>query len=317
MADDAVAGDGNGRMHEPARIPRAPAVPPVPAATGTTLPAPPAVAAAAVIALFAVTPALGAAAADSAAPAPAQLVLTGLTALVFAAIHMLGRAMRFLRTTPRSVWLSAAGGVSVAYVFVHILPELDHHQDMINEMRGFLGFLNASERHVYYVALLGLAAFYGLESSTRWSARRRAERGGARRPSICAFWLHLAAYAVFNVVIGYLLLDREETDLPSLLTYAVAMAMHFIVADQGLRQLLYPAYDAVGRWILAAAPILGWVLGVAIDVPPLAVSALFAFLAGGIMLTVLKEELPEHHRSHFTAFALATGLYATLLIAVD
>jgi hypothetical protein len=56
---------------------------------------------------------------------------------------------------------------------------------------------------------------------------------------------------------------------------------------------------------------------VQIEVPPLAVSVLFAFLAGGIMLNVFKEELPEQHRSHFLAFALATGLYATLLIAVD
>ena len=269
-----------------------------------------------VLALVA-TPALGASAAGDAAPTADHLALTFVLAFLFAAIHLLGRAMAFLRTTPRNIWLSAAGGISVAYVFVHILPELDHHQDMIDELGGPLGLPNADERYVYYVALVGLAAFYGLETVARSSARRRAGRGGERRPGRRAFWLHLASYAAFNVMIGYLLLHREDAGLISLLTYAVAMCTHFVVTDQGLREQFYPAYDALGRWILAAAPILGWVLGVQFQIAPLAVSALFAFLAGGIVLNVLKEELPERRQSHFSAFALGTGLYAALLLATD
>jgi zinc transporter ZupT len=68
---------------------------------------------------------------------------------------------------------------------------------------------------------------------------------------------------------------------------------------------------------LAAAVVLGWVLGALIEVTPLAVSALFAFLAGGIVLNVLKEKLPERRESHFSAFALGTGLYAALLLVTD
>lgn len=261
--------------------------------------------------------AFGAAAADAAPQAAAPLGPTLIVALAFAAIHLLGRLMSFLRTTPRSVWLSAAGGISVAYVFVHILPELDHHQDLLNAWSERLRLSGPSERYIYYVALIGLAAFYGLESVARSSARRGVERDGRRHPSFRAFWLHLASYAAFNVLIGYLLLHREEVGLLGLLTYAVAMATHFVVADQGLRGQFYPAYDKVGRWILAATPLFGWVLGAVIDVPPLAVSALFAFLAGGVVLNVLKEELPEHRESHFWAFALGAGLYAALLLATD
>lgn len=69
--------------------------------------------------------------------------------------------------------------------------------------------------------------------------------------------------------------------------------------------------------MLAAAPLLGWALGVWATVAPLAISALFAFLAGGIVLSVLKEELPEKRQSHFSAFALGAGLYAALLLATE
>ena len=119
------------------------------------------------------------------------------------------------------------------------------------------------------------------------------------------------------MVIGYLLLHREETGLYSLLTYGVAMAMHFIVTDQSLREQFHPAYDGSGRWILAAAPLLGWALGVSDRRAATRGPALFAFLAGGIVLNVLKEELPEERESHFSAFALGTGLYAALLLATD
>ena len=37
-------------------------------------------------------------------------------------VHVVTPGLRFLEGTPRSIWLSLAGGVSVAYVFVHFMP---------------------------------------------------------------------------------------------------------------------------------------------------------------------------------------------------
>ena len=51
------------------------------------------------------------------------------------------------------------------------------------------------------------------------------------------------------------------------------MAMHFAAADQSLREQFHPAYDGIWRWILAAAPVLGWVMGVGVYVAPLGVGA--------------------------------------------
>ncbi len=268
-----------------------------------------------VVILSLTTTALSAAATTTVTTEPEYLLLSFFASLVFAAIHLLGRAIALLRTTRRNVWLSTAGGISIAYVFVHILPELAHHQDIFVTHAGSLRFLGSSERDVYFAALVGLATLYGLELWARSSARRRSKREGLRRPSSRTFWLQLGFYATFNVIIGYLLLDRDETGLSNLLSYAVAMAMHFVVADQGLRKQFHPAYDTSGKWILAAAPILGWVIGVFIDIPPAAISTLFAFLAGAIVLNVLKHELPEERHSHFSAFAIGAGVYAAILLA--
>lgn len=243
-------------------------------------------------------------------------LLSALVVALFVAVHLFGNRLKFLRTTPRSIWLSIAGGVSVAYVFVHLLPELAAYQRAIGStLARAEGPLARLERHGYLIALVGLAAFYGLDRFARGSARAQSRAGKKPHPPEGVFWIHLGSFALYNVLIGYLLLHREESDTWGLLTYAAAMALHFVVNDQGLRQQHGAAYEAKGRWLLAAAPIAGWTVGAFTAIAELAVSALFAFLAGGVVLNVLKEELPDDRESRFWAFAAGAAGYSALLLA--
>src|ERR671916_509735 len=59
-----------------------------------------------------------------------------LAVVVLAIVHLLAGSMRFLESTPRSIWLSIAGGISVAYVFVHLLPDVAEEQQAIREAVG-------------------------------------------------------------------------------------------------------------------------------------------------------------------------------------
>jgi hypothetical protein len=242
-----------------------------------------------------------------------MLLLTLLLACGFAAIHLFIGAMRFLAGTPRSRWLSGAGGVAVAYVFLHVLPELAAHQRTISEALELSEQLTDSL--VYLVALAGLATFYGLERAAK--ASRLRSRAGGRSDAVEAelFWIHMGSFVLYNVLIGYLLLHREETGLVPLLIYFVAMALHFVATDYGLREDHKDRYEHRGRWMTAAAALLGWAVGAVTEIPQVLVGFLFAFLAGGVVLNVLKEELPEDRQSNFGAFALGTAGYALILLA--
>ncbi|MDP8901472.1 MAG: hypothetical protein M3N33_10110, partial [Actinomycetota bacterium] len=192
-----------------------------------------------------------------------------------AAVHLFAGRMGFLDTSPRSRWLSAAGGVSVAYVFVHLLPDLAEEQETIRQAAGE-GF-SFLEYHVYLVALVGLVAFYGLERAAKLARGRRRGAGGEDAAGPGVFWLHAGSFALYNALIGYLLLHREEPGLWSLALFAFAMGVHFVVNDFGLREDHKEAYDGYGRWVLAAAVFAGWVVGLVSEISEAALAVLFAF----------------------------------------
>ena len=186
----------------------------------------------------------------------ALVSLTALLGVGLAAIHLCSGRMRFLDLLSRSRWLSAADGISVAYVFVHLLPDLAEEQETMREAAGE-GF-NFLEHHVYLVALIGLAAFYGLERSAKTSRRRKRSAGDEDSTEAGVFWLHAAPFTVYNALIGYLLLHREEPGVWSLILFAFAMGVHFLVNGYGLRKDHKGTYKRIGRWVLAAGILVGW-----------------------------------------------------------
>lgn len=244
---------------------------------------------------------------------PIHFISTTLIVVGLALTHLFCGKLRFVKT-PRSRWLSIAGGVSVAYVFVHILPELSKHQSVLSETEN--GLINYLEHHVYLLALLGLSIFYGLEKMAIKSRDTQEKVGKGDFTTQGVFWVHIASFAVYNALIGYLLMHREESDIQSLLLYSLAMALHFVVNDFGLRENHKHIYDSIGRWILAAAIITGWVIGSVTNLEEAMIAVLFAFLAGGIVLNVLKEELPEERDSCFWSFLLGVVVYSVLLLTL-
>lgn len=242
-------------------------------------------------------------------------------ALLLVATHLGAPALRSLRGVPRSIWLSLFGGVSVAYVFVHLLPELAQGQRHVDGTAWAPAAF--AQRHVYVVALAGLATFYGLERLAKVSRTgavgddRDADVDEDVATTAGVFWVHMASFTVYNALIGYLLLHRDDDSATELLLFSVAMALHFVVTDFGLAEHHKHRYARTGRWLLVAAVLAGVAVGAATEVDEAALAVLVAFLAGGVILNVLKEEVPTERRSRFWAFGLGIVAYTALLLAFE
>ncbi|MGO2880707.1 MAG: hypothetical protein ACTIDT_12195 [Halomonas sp.] len=227
-----------------------------------------------------------------------------------AAVHIFASRLRKLSAVPRSAWLSLAGGVSVAYVFIHIFPALRDAHETINAH----GLLKVLEHNAYIVALIGLAVFYGLEqAATKHSHKGQQDESVNFQKLKGVFWIHIGSFSLYNALIGYLLVYRNN-ELPAIIFFFLAMSAHFLVNDHGLVRHHRDVYLSKGRWVLATAVVVGWLLGLTVDVSEPIVSLLYAFVAGGIVLNVLKEELPEDRHSRFWPFALGALISTVLLV---
>ncbi|MEM6255113.1 MAG: hypothetical protein AAF821_19535 [Cyanobacteria bacterium P01_D01_bin.156] len=235
-------------------------------------------------------------------------------AICLALVHIFVSRTQWLANIPQRWWMSVAGGISIAYIFLDILPELSHAQDEILHSESvIIGYL---EHHVYLLALLGLAIFYGLEKLALRSRSHHHENYGEDCTHPGVFWIHIISFGIYNGILGYLLRESENHGLVACLILFFALALHFLVNDVGLRGHHRHMYDRIGRWLLAGAIVLGWVLGEQFHLDGAAIAAIWALVAGGIILNVLKEELPEEQESHFGMFCTGAGLYALILLAI-
>ena len=220
-----------------------------------------------------------------------------LAAAALAGVHLVGSRLPALDVVPRSWLLSAGSGVSVAYVFVHLLPE-------VAALEEHTGLAAAG----WLVALAGLVAFYGLELA----ARRGTDPGDRHRDDVG--WLHLASYTLYNGLVGYVLVERAHESTGALLIFALAMGLHFLVNDHGLRAQHGRLYHRTGRWLVVGGVLAGAAVGAAVAASAAVLGLLLAFLAGGVTMNVLKEELPEDQSSRWLPFTGAAAAYAALLL---
>ena len=225
----------------------------------------------------------------------ATVALTAALSVALAAVHAFGGRIRGSHGLPRRWVLSAGSGVAVAYVALHLLPEvaaIEHH-------------LGGGEILGWLALLVGVVAFHGLELFAR-------RHGG--RDSAGAGWTHLAAYGLYNAAVGYVLVEQAGRSDSTAILFGLAMAVHFLVNDHGLREHHEDLYRHAGRWLVAAGVVGGTVLSWTVHVGEAAVGLLLAFLAGGVLINVFKEELPEDRSARWAPMAVGAGGYGSLLV---
>lgn len=250
---------------------------------------------------------------------PGALTAAAAVTAVLAVLHLLAPRVHTLPGVPRRAIGSFGGGLAVAFVFLHLLPDLAQGSQEVGEaLADELPDSPLHELAGFVLALAGFALLYGLE---RLAVHRGSARGGGpagSEPDAWLYRLHLGSYAVYNGLITYTLPVRFRTGLAFALLFAVAMGLHFVLTDRGLSEHYPRRFRRSGRWVLSAALVAGWVLAL-VSAPgsTLVVALATGLLSGAVLLNVFKEELPSvSGRSSYPWFLAGLVVYAVLLTTV-
>ena len=229
---------------------------------------------------------------------------------VLACTFILGRYLRGpFADAPRRV-LSAAAGVSVAYVFLRALPEMSEAQDIFTRVTLNRG-LPFPERRVYTAALIGFLLFYGLENMVSRSAAHGREQGESA--SGFTYKLQLGGFAAYCGLVGYLMVHQQS--LPTLL-YLIAMTLHFLAVNHSFEREYGSVYDHGGRWILAVAVVVGGSAGIFTSMSEELLATLLGFNSGGVVINSMIMELPTGKEGRFWAFCFGAVGYSLLLLLI-
>jgi hypothetical protein len=92
------------------------------------------------------------------------------------------------------------------------------------------------------------------------------------------------------------------------------MSVHFLIVDHSLSEEHGEKYERTGRWVLAACVLVGWLIGALTSVSDVVFARLFAVLAGGVVITSLRGELPDERKGRFWAFCVGAIVFAVILL---
>ncbi|MGW8370436.1 MAG: hypothetical protein ACWGPN_17375 [Gammaproteobacteria bacterium] len=231
--------------------------------------------------------------------------------VVLALVHLTIGRWRFLRGDNASLWLSMSAGTALAYVFTYLLPKLADIQAELTDPTALRETL--LRNHAYLFALAGLLTYFALQWSTE---PRRGPNRKTLRPSIVIL-LQITGYSFYSLQLGYLTADLPVPGVASYLLLAVVLGLHLMGIDHHLYQRAEHVYDRLLRYCYVAALVLGWLGGILTDVLETTVMYSSTFVAGGIIITAIREELPGHDDSRPGAFVLSVIAACTAILTIQ
>lgn len=207
-------------------------------------------------------------------------------------------------------FVSFAGGTAIAYVFLHMLPDLVEYNEPIGKFLIHTDWLTSfTEINIYIVALLGFIIYYGIELLAERTSQVTNENWQI-------YALHLFMFCLYNFLITYTMSLRAQISITATILFTFSMALHFVFTDRKFSRLYAKRFNHNGRFFLILALLIGWGSSVLFEPVNVVIAAfMLAFLAGSVLLNVFREELPNAALVNYAWFtAGASVITLTLLL---
>ena len=236
-------------------------------------------------------------------------------AMLFAAIFLFGGRLAYRPgQSGRRRFLSFAAGISVAYIFVHVLPALNAirelHTQSPNKFKMFF-----PEYSVYLWTMAGFLVFYGLEIIVA-SSRQCLENHRSNVVASWQPWVHIGGFALYTWILTYMMVWTGKGAL-ALCLFAVAMGIHIFTITCNLSSHYHQVYDRRGAYLLAMASLVGWASALTLNIPTTIVFNMVAFVCGGVVVNAAIAELPKEKEGRYWSFLTGATVYTAMLLILS
>lgn len=235
-------------------------------------------------------------------------VITFLIALMLCVVNLTLPSWRILRGKKHPPILSVSAGTALAYVFLVLLPKLAEIQSQIQAAANMSVFPGKDQ--VYLAALAGMTILLflarkdlagGVKTGTRWS------------PGVM---LVAVIFGLYNAQIGYFLGDWPFTGVFASLAVGGVFALHLTGINYHIWHYYPQHYLQHFRVIFSLFMLLGWLAAVLTDRLYGVMLVSTAFIAGAIIMTAIREEIPARESVHMPLFLGSVIVTAFVILVV-
>lgn len=221
---------------------------------------------------------------------------------IFALIHIWAAKISCFNKIIQARFLSASGGVAISYVFIDILPKLGESDRLVRQT--LAGVFPYFERHVYVLALSGFLLFL-IVDRTQFFLKKEG-----------SLYLSLLSYALFNFLVGYAIVDKNNPEVRPLILFTIAIALHYFINDYSLYKVHGSQYKNNNKWVLIVSLFIGWIAGFWATLSKTSIALVSAFIGGGVIMNVTRHELSKENLHNLGAFLLAAFFYTAILLSI-
>jgi hypothetical protein len=220
------------------------------------------------------------------------------TLVLVAGVWSVARALRRASAKNEKLVASFVGGVSLTFVVLDLFVEL--FQASTHELH-----VRAGPEPEHTIAMLILAGAAAGLAANVYAGRRRSH----------AYAVAVVPFILYATLVGAALEEELHEGVGAFVIFALAMMLHFGVAEHGLDHAFPDEHRGLTRVVTIFAPLIGATASALIEPSLTSAHEIVAVIAGATILSIFREEIPSPADVKLRAFFAGVVAFGALVYA--
>jgi zinc transporter ZupT len=218
--------------------------------------------------------------------------------LLLGVIHYYSEMLKLPEGTKRYRVISFAAGISIAYLFLDLLP---HTYEAATHLKNF----------VFVFLLLGFVIFHLAEKNIYKHANREKLAKELKE-------VHSISFFCYYFIVGIVLCNKIQINLLEGSLFLIPIALHAALSTASLSQIHGDIRES--RWAkitLSLSSLLGVIFVQLVPIPNILDNILVSIIAGILLYIIVKEFLPDKEKGQPLFFALGIILFIGFFLFLE
>jgi len=189
--------------------------------------------------------------------------------------------------------MSFAGGISIAYILLSLLPELYQGVEHLNNL-------------LFLFILLGFTIIHLVEKYLYKHEKKKQLRKNLNE-------VHKISILIYQIILGTLLVGFLSKSLIDGILFFIPTGFHTLIGSTSLLEL-HSEINKIERLLLYSSTLIGVLIALFFNLGIVITHILLAIISGALLYMVIRESLPRGSKGAPTYFVEGTLIYTIVII---